>query len=562
MIKKRYFLPLLAALALSSCSSEDNVINNEPENKDLSYVAVNIVQPKSVGSRADADNQFQNGTDDENYASDALFFIFDKDGNSLDGNVTAQRVKLTKGTDVPTSPKVEVVYNAVLVINGQKEKPKEDIQIVCVLNAPTNAEGEPLETGITTLSQLEEKVADYSAHEKGTFIMTNSVYKEDGAKVLGAMVTSEYLFENATQALAKPVEIYVERVVAKIKTTVSPEFQNLGAPITVDGVSMKLKIAVKGISLVNVSDKAYLFKSISGFENDAKFTNWVWDTTNKRSYWETMAAGINYTNQNYDEISLKAFEPGKALTDQYILPNTSQTDKTAILVTAQLTDDKDQPYEFVYLRGFYCSPDNAKNLIATSVAAEGYWKKAADGTLSSIQPDDFVWKNNIDLVEDLGKDATEEQKAAARIDYLKSYEVVARVNPELTIVTRDNNGNEVASSPEKVNEFLAGNATNHPYVARYYKDGMCTYFVNIDQTPVAQDRSDTTIADKTFEGVVRNHIYELTINSIQGIGTPVFDPKDPIVPDTPDDEHLWFLSARINVLKWRIVKQNVDFTGK
>lgn len=74
MIKKRYFLPLLAALALSSCSSEDNVINNEPENKDLSYVAVNIVQPKSVGSRADADNQFQNGTDDENYASDALFF--------------------------------------------------------------------------------------------------------------------------------------------------------------------------------------------------------------------------------------------------------------------------------------------------------------------------------------------------------------------------------------------------------------------------------------------------------------------------------------------------------
>lgn len=52
MIKKRYFLPLLAALALSSCSSEDNVINDEPENKNFGYVAVNIVQANNVGSRA------------------------------------------------------------------------------------------------------------------------------------------------------------------------------------------------------------------------------------------------------------------------------------------------------------------------------------------------------------------------------------------------------------------------------------------------------------------------------------------------------------------------------
>ena len=87
MIKKRYFLPLLAALALSSCSSEDNVINDEPENNTPGYLAVNIVQPKSVGSRADAEDQFEDGTDEENSASEGLFFIFTDDANPAQATI-------------------------------------------------------------------------------------------------------------------------------------------------------------------------------------------------------------------------------------------------------------------------------------------------------------------------------------------------------------------------------------------------------------------------------------------------------------------------------------------
>ena len=65
-----------------------------------------------------------------------------------------------------------------------------------------------------------------------------------------------------------------------------------------------------------------------------------------------------------------------------------------------------------------------------------------------------------------------------------------------------------------------------------------------------------------FDGVVRNHIYDLSLNDITGIGTPVFDPDDVIVPTKPEDEQLWYLAARIKVLKWRLVKQDVSFEGQ
>lgn len=57
-------------------------------------------------------------------------------------------------------------------------------------------------------------------------------------------------------------------------------------------------------------------------------------------------------------------------------------------------------------------------------------------------------------------------------------------------------------------------------------------------------------------GVVRNHIYDLTINSISGLGTGIGDLTQPIVPPTQTDQY--YINARLNILKWRVVKQSVD----
>jgi hypothetical protein len=58
-------------------------------------------------------------------------------------------------------------------------------------------------------------------------------------------------------------------------------------------------------------------------------------------------------------------------------------------------------------------------------------------------------------------------------------------------------------------------------------------------------------------GIVRNNIYELSISKISGLGTPVYDPDEDIVPEKTPEEPSSFVAARINILKWKIVNQNV-----
>lgn len=66
--------------------------------------------------------------------------------------------------------------------------------------------------------------------------------------------------------------------------------------------------------------------------------------------------------------------------------------------------------------------------------------------------------------------------------------------------------------------------------------------------------------DKTFNwsevqsgdfGLVRNHIYTITVDNIIGLGNAIPDPNDPIVPPTDPEEY--FIGARIIVLNWAVV---------
>ncbi|MDE5790603.1 MAG: Mfa1 fimbrilin C-terminal domain-containing protein [Muribaculaceae bacterium] len=57
-------------------------------------------------------------------------------------------------------------------------------------------------------------------------------------------------------------------------------------------------------------------------------------------------------------------------------------------------------------------------------------------------------------------------------------------------------------------------------------------------------------------GVVRNHVYDLTINKIEGLGTGIGDIEQPIVPPTENEQY--YISTRIRVLQWRLVGQSVD----
>ena len=57
-------------------------------------------------------------------------------------------------------------------------------------------------------------------------------------------------------------------------------------------------------------------------------------------------------------------------------------------------------------------------------------------------------------------------------------------------------------------------------------------------------------------GVVRNHYYKLTVNSITKLGTAVYNPDEEIVPNM--DPETYYVGAQVNILSWKVVNQSVD----
>lgn len=58
-------------------------------------------------------------------------------------------------------------------------------------------------------------------------------------------------------------------------------------------------------------------------------------------------------------------------------------------------------------------------------------------------------------------------------------------------------------------------------------------------------------------GLVRNHVYTIAVDKIEGLGNGIPDPEHPIVP--PTDPNEYYIGARIVVLNWAVVpQQNVS----
>lgn len=95
-----------------------------------------------------------------------------------------------------------------------------------------------------------------------------------------------------------------------------------------------------------------------------------------------------------------------------------------------------------------------------------------------------------------------------------------------------------------------------------YKSGNTYYYTTLQHLWMPEEITDqATQPDNAGAwGVVRNHLYKVTLKSFGGWGTPVYDPTKVIIPITPKEEKT-YLGADINVLMWRVVNQTVDING-
>jgi len=549
MKKKLLFLPLLAAWAMTGCSSDEPAGNNGPEgNGENSYLAVNIVSPKTLFGKA-TDGGFEDTPEaNENAAETAMFLFFDQDGNCTQ---SPQMVDLKdKWTETSkTDPQVEKISSAVLVIAGSTSPD----QMLVILNPPTNAYQNANGKSLSTIRSLfSDKyginvVAKEGAAPDSTFIMTNSTYvvSEDGSKSEVCAVKITNIAQKTPElAATNPVNVYVERNVAKVLVSAVPEHKQGTADepfaepysLKIDNEEVTLHPVIKAVEIANIPFSTFLFKSLGN-----NYTNWpdiLLDANNKRCYWAECPDRVVMTNKSYNQIS-DAPESGHKY---YVHENTTGS-KTSVLLTAELQDEEGNPVTFLFWGGTYYKKDGFLSQYARLLENGDFRIRTTDGW-RNITENELEWIDETDH-----KNYTMENQLSGNEYKLEDYEMTAKVK---TLTAGGEFYEWYDPSISDWKEVNINSLNNYLRLKKnrvwIWNEGKCYYFVNIEHLG----------AGDYAEGVVRNHIYDLNLCSLKGLGTPVYFPDEEIVPTKPTSD-LYYLDAVINILKWKVVKQDVNF---
>lgn len=522
MKAKKFFAMMMAGVLLASCNNNEPNGNEGVGELETSYIAVSVNSVFDPAMRAD-DGGYDDGNDSEQKVSTAHFFFFDgnKQPFALNettlGNQTALNyvVKNIQDSGNEEDPNVETITNVILTIQNQMGN--YPTQMVAVLN--WDYDGTSL-----TLDELSNKLATYAdavTNTKG-FLMSNSAYVKGTNTVITATpITLDNIASSASAAEDAPVEIYVERVAAKVTVKTTSGTNSFLAKQDAVG-STDIYAKVVGWDLNTTIDNSYLVKHIDATWDNATL-GFTWnDEPYYRSYWAQTASGNYATNFTYNSLS-----NGVGNFD-YCLENINDSKRTQVVIAAELYTDEacTQKAEIARLYSDMYLLDDLKIVIANALA-DHYFYKADETTYKSIEPTD------IDLVAagNSGKDS-----------YTVKYILSTQGETRDWYYTDDAGKTYTQKTDIEMNEYLA------TLEGAQVWNGMSYYMVDIEHL------GNNSI---TNYGVVRNHSYVITVEGISGLGTPVYDPDINVTEPTEPSETSSYVAARINVLSWKIVNQNV-----
>ena len=592
MKKFTMFSSVLASalmLTVASCSSEDVAGGDSQNDKGAtSFLAVNIENvgsaPASRSSYEQNKGTYEDGTADESKITNVRFYFFNGDGTpyllankNSDNDSEKQPVnyleKEVKTDGADHDHTAETKTQAVLVLEGETKA--VPASVIAVIN-PGVLDNTTLKSGTMTLSELRTSATGSNFYDKTNgFVMSNSVYESAGQDVCSTPVANS-VFATSEDAMKNPVDIYVERVNAKVNAKIDADYQRTGETekAWTKNADGKYQIEVGSIDVTTYADNTNaaptkntypVYAVVQGWQladADGKAevckqikTSWYagelgispWTTSDyHRCFWSMSVpfnfgaqGGVNHpVNPTFNGITQSLSDEFSA-DPVYTLPNTpvkvvtnpktSVNTLTKLIVAAKLVyQDADGSYKTAKVcqyRGLtYLGEDAVKKQIVGGFAK--YFKKTATG-YQSIEASDITFKTVPGSSE------------------VKDYEVVATLASNVgELYVKDGETTYKTVSKDDVNAALAKEE------AQVRSTDGATYYY----TPIKHLGDAGKLGEY---GIVRNHSYQVTIQNIKGFGTPIYDPKKEIDPMIPSDENT-YLAASIKVLSWRVVSSKVD----
>lgn len=559
-IMKKYLIIALAALGFAACAEKMNDGPSPEQTGELeqSYIAINLMSSE-LDTRADdqaptlGDGDLSDGITAEHAVNTVHFFFFRQGApfavNAFPGTAPGGTRNWQLATNVTfendlDNDNISKESNVVLVLNNYKGQHPD--QVVAVINWTPDDD-------FYTLDELRETLLDLQVNG---FVMSNSVYRSGEGKVINA-TDIPGTYDSPEKAEEAPVDIYVERIAAKVTVntpTASIDGQwdaakkwfdtgKTSGLTTVGDSENTVYVKIENWSLFNAHTKSNLIKSIDpSWTDDALGLNWN-DSPLFRSYW---AAADTYTGSSDDYINKNVFnwtqgEPlGGAL---YCGENTapSAEARTKLILKGKLVDAKDNSLELVKWNGQeMVKVENLKKAVAAQLQYLVY------SYTYTVKDDEATYTYSPITYEDIECISGANEGAPENV---KKYQVFFQLKTDVDKDWAVKSGDKWDYKQDsQLNEYLSLNIPP----ATVYADGQTYYYVDIKHLGVDESKP-------ARYGIVRNHIYDIEIESIKGYGTPVFIPgSNIVVPETPIEEEGVYVAAKINVLSWRVVKQGVN----
>lgn len=547
---KNLFGMAVMATALVGCSSNDNLApDGNGGNKDgAAYASFTINLPTTRATRAtDGEPTFAEGDAKEYEVKNGTILIFTNDGKFVTsaqlGNMNPWKDIKTDGVTTAATATVKLSgvtvggnYQALVLLNNDVDATTSKVKL------PTAGE-----SYATWSAKAENATAAYT---KTDYIFMANAPKYTGTTEPTTLVPVANICASREQAEAKAATtVYVERGLAKVTMQ---KFNADGYAIAA-GTYKGDKVEIKAWQLDVTNKSTFPVHQTSSLTDG--FAN-IWSTprfydgdnkTFKRVYW---GVDPNYNDAKYlvldnckeafnmiTEVKGLAGEenPQYCLENTFDLANMMQGQTTRVVFKAVytpngLTGESKTFYKIGNNTAIWDSTKLAQQIKTVAL-------KAMKITNAAEQAQYGV---------DLTKGTNISGKAGLHKITANNITFTGEGTSKVTPAVVDEINDKLGLKETGISTYLNGEAY---YIARI------KHFNEL--TPWTAGEGYGTANDKYLGryGVLRNNWYDLSVNSISGLGYPDI-PE--VKPDVPDDENEQYINVEVKILHWAKRSQNIN----